>query len=396
MKNFYSILFLCLVSTFIFGQTQTTRELVWDSQTRQYIEYIPTAYNSENPTPVMFCLHGLGDDMQNFHNSLELNQWGETANWIIITPQALDAQIPIMGSLGNAWNSGAGAEGIPILGTVILNDNVDDAGFLMAILDSLENNLNINTDSVFFMGFSLGGFMSNRMAIEHGDRITAIASVSGTIGMAVKDQIPVAKVNTLHFHGTNDETIAYEDAGFPIGGTNYSTGLGAEQTVDYWKTHNQCGNEATHTFFPDEKEDGLTFERFLYKNESENIQTALIKANNGIHDWYYTPVNDIHYSIEIYKFFTNTMDFPTDIKNTTIESLNIYPNPASKEIWIEYLILKDKPVTKIEVFNIEGKLILTQPIRSGFGIEQIDVSNLSEGNYIIKLGEFSKKISVMK
>jgi hypothetical protein len=84
--------------------------------------------------------------------------------------------------------------------------------------------------------------------------------------------------------------------------------------------------------------------------------------------------------------------------NTVCENskIEIYPNPASKEIWIEYLILKDKPVTKIEVFNIEGKLILTQPIRSGFGIEQIDVSNLSEGNYIIKLGEFSKKISVMK
>ena len=393
MKKIYSFLFLCLVSTFVFGQTQTTRELVWDSQTRQYIEYIPTAYNSENPMPVMFCLHGLGDNMQNFFNNQHLNEWGEMANWIIITPQALDAQVPLVGSVGAAWNSGAGINmGMPI----IINENVDDSGFLMAILDSLENHLNINTDSVFFMGFSMGGFMSNRMAIEHGDRINAIASISGTIGIAVKDQIPVAKVNTLHFHGTNDETIAYEDAGFPIGGTNYSTGLGAEQTVDYWKNHNQCGNEAIHTFFPDEKEDGLTFERFLYKNESENIQTALIKANNGIHDWYYTPVNDIHYSIEIYKFFTNTMDFPTDIKNTTIESLNIYPNPASKEIWIEYLILKDKPVTKIEVFNIEGKLILTQPIRSGFGIEQIDVSNLSEGNYIIKLGEFSKKISVMK
>ncbi len=389
MKNFYSILFLCLVSTFVFGQVQTTRDLTWDSQARQYIEYIPTAYNSENPMPVMFCLHGLGDDMQNFHNSLELNQWGETANWIIITPQALDAQIPLMGSLGNAWNSGAGAEGIPILGTVILNDNVDDAGFLMAILDSLENNLNINTDSVFFMGFSLGGFMSNRMAIEHGDRITAIASVSGTIGMAVKDQIPVAKVNTLHFHGTNDETIAYEDAGFPIGGTNYSTGLGAEQTVDYWKTHNQCGNEATHTFFPDEKEDGLTFERFLYKNESENIQTALIKANNGIHDWYYTPVNDIHYSIEIYKFFTNTMDFPTDIKNTTIESLNIYPNPASDILFVS------QDVDEIAIFDVTGKLVLKE-----FNNNSINISALNSGLYIVKTisegKNYEHKIQIIK
>lgn len=76
--------------------------------------------------------------------------------------------------------------------------------------------------------------------------------------------------------------------------------------------------------------------------------------------------------------------------------IEVYPNPASKEIWIEYLILKDKPVSKIELFNIEGQLILTQPIRSGFGVEQVDISHLSEGNYIIKLGEFSKKISVIK
>lgn len=76
--------------------------------------------------------------------------------------------------------------------------------------------------------------------------------------------------------------------------------------------------------------------------------------------------------------------------------IEVYPNPASKEIWIEYIILKDKPVSKIEIFNIEGQLVLTQPIRSGFGVEQVDISALSEGNYIIKLGEFSKKISVIK
>jgi polyhydroxybutyrate depolymerase len=389
MKKIYSFLFLCLVSTFVFGQTQTTRELVWDSQTRQYIEYIPTAYNSENPMPVMFCLHGLGDNMQIFFNNQHLNEWGEMANWIIITPQALDAQIPMMGSVGTAWNSGAGAEGIPYLGTVILNEDVDDSGFLMAILDSLENHLNINTDSVFFMGFSMGGFMSNRMAIEHGDRINAIASISGTIGIAVKDQIPVAKVNTIHFHGTNDETIAYEDAGFPIGGTNYSTGLGAEQTVDYWKTHNQCGNEATHTFFPDEKEDGVTFERFLYKNEVDNINTALIKVNNGTHTWYSKPTNDIDYATEIYKFFTNTMDFPTDIKNTTIESLNIYPNPASDILFVS------QDVDEIAIFDVTGKLVLKE-----FNNNSINISALNSGLYIVKTisegKNYEHKIQIIK
>ena len=76
--------------------------------------------------------------------------------------------------------------------------------------------------------------------------------------------------------------------------------------------------------------------------------------------------------------------------------VEVYPTPASTEIWIEYLILENKPATKIEIFNIEGKLVLTQSIRNGFGVEQINITQLSEGNYILKLGEFTKQISVIK
>lgn len=389
MKKFCNFLFLCLFSKIIFGQVQTTRELIWDSKTREYIECMPTTYNSESPIPVMFCLHGLGDNMQNFHTVLQLNQWSESKKWIIITPQALDAQVPMIGSVGAAWNSGAGVEGVPYLGTVILNEDVDDSGFLMAILDSLENNYNINTDSIFFMGFSMGGFMSNRMAIEHGDRITAIASLNGTIGMAIKEKIPVAKINTIHFHGTNDETVTYENAGFPVGGTYYSTGLGAEQTVDYWKTHNQCSNDTIHTSFPDEKADGLTFERFLYKNEVENIQTAFIKANNGEHYWYYKPVNDIDYSTEIYKFFTNTMDFPSGITNTINTSFSIYPNPASD------FIFTNQDFAEVAIFDITGKLVLKE-----FNNNRIDISALNIGFYIVKINSegkiYEQKLQIIK
>lgn len=76
--------------------------------------------------------------------------------------------------------------------------------------------------------------------------------------------------------------------------------------------------------------------------------------------------------------------------------IEVYPSPASSEIWVEYLMVNDKPVSKIEVYNIEGKLLLSQSIRNKFGLERIDVSQLSEGNYILKLGEFTKQIGVIK
>jgi len=78
------------------------------------------------------------------------------------------------------------------------------------------------------------------------------------------------------------------------------------------------------------------------------------------------------------------------------DMIEVYPTPANNEIWIEYLILKESPVSKIDIYNIEGKLVLTQVIRNGFGVEQVNVSQLSEGNYILKIGEFTKQFSVIK
>ncbi|HOK38305.1 MAG: hypothetical protein WHW07_12115 [Bacteroidales bacterium] len=144
------------------------------------------------------------------------------------------ASEPLRGQIESAWNSVAGGES-PLIGYTILNENVDDSGFLMAILDFPENHFNIDTDSVFFIGFSMGGFMSHKMAIEHGDIITAIASVSGTIGTAIIGQTPQFKVNVLHFQGTDDSRVRYEDTFFNNGIGYYSVGTGAEQTVEAWR-----------------------------------------------------------------------------------------------------------------------------------------------------------------
>ncbi len=162
MKKSLVLIIVISLPVFSFNQ-QTLRSFEWDGVTRQYLEYVPQIYNPEHPAPVIFCLHGLGDNMNNF-TGVGFQQLSESTGWIVITPQALMASVPILGQIGTAWNSGAGGE-FPLIGYTILNENVDDSGFLMAILDSLENHFNIDTDSVFFMGFSMGGFMSHKMSI---------------------------------------------------------------------------------------------------------------------------------------------------------------------------------------------------------------------------------------
>jgi hypothetical protein len=74
----------------------------------------------------------------------------------------------------------------------------------------------------------------------------------------------------------------------------------------------------------------------------------------------------------------------------------VYPNPASNEVWIEYILLNDNPTNVIEILSLDGKTLIKQTIRNNYGIEQIDVSDLCAGNYLIKFASFSKQFSIVK
>jgi len=383
MKKIVLLIATLSIGLLVFAQ-QTTRTLNWDDTDREYLEYVPTSYTGDNPVPVVFCLHGLGDTMEAF-NGAGFNLIANETGWIVITPQALMSTI-LGYEFGTAWNSGAGAEDTPY-GTIILNDGVDDSGFLIAVLDSLENHFNINTDSVFFMGFSMGGFMSNKMAIEHGDRITAVASVSGTIGKFLTTE-PTNNINTLHIHGTADQTISFDNAEVNFGsGLIYSVGMGAEECVEYWRIYNNCDENPIVNMFPDTQEDGKTFQRYVFQNGDNNSHSAFIKVIEGDHDWYSTPQNDLDYTTEIYKFFTNTMDFSVGLENDISKTdINVYPNPAKNFVHIR---VGDTEQAALRVYDILGSVVKSEKLSND---NIVDIRDLPQGMYVFRIYSGSKTI----
>ncbi|MBR5983710.1 MAG: hypothetical protein IK025_08345, partial [Bacteroidales bacterium] len=303
MKKIFTIVVLTTMVLALNAQ-HVARTMEFEGTTRKYMEHIPATPNGS--MPVLFLLHGLGDNCNNFS---QLGFEYLAPNWIIITPEATNATISIMGysmNAGTAWAAGVGGENISYsginIGNINLNENVNDEGFILAILDSLENNFNVDTDSVFIAGFSMGGFMSNKMAVKHADRITAVASVSGTLGHFQPFE-PTGKINTMHIHGTSDEMISYANADFNFNGIAIPVGLGAEALVETWRDYNECSTEPAIYYYKDSKNDSLTFEQYTYKNNETNNKTVFIKVNNGIHTWYDGYNNDIDYNREIYNFF---------------------------------------------------------------------------------------------
>ena len=337
MKKFFTLLmtvFICL-SVYCQESTPTTKTMMWDGVQREYLEYVPASYDPSTPTPVIFGFHGVGKTMDYFFETSRFYRIADAHGWILITPQALNCQVRIGLSpinIGTTWGAGVSAT---LLGMHrVLNEDVDDCGWMLAILDTLVNTYNIDENAVFCTGVSMGGFMSNRMAIEHGDRIRAIASVNGTIGNELTSSTPVRHISTMHIHGTADDTISYANADFPIPyiNTSVSLGFGAEATVNYWRSFNQCAATSTHTAYPDSVADGKTFEQFLYEGGIDGTKTAFIKTTNGHHEWYYSPANDIDYATEIYNFFVSCMETTDTVPADTVPTdtvLTVVTSPVT-------------------------------------------------------------------
>lgn len=335
---------LLLLSGNLFSQQWQTAVLQHASGAREYSIYVPSNYNPQNPASLVLTLHGLGDNMTNFRN-IGFNILAETNNIIVVTPQAISD--PIIGS--TSWNSGAG------FSFYTPNSTVDDVGFISALIDKVKQTYSINPNKVFACGFSMGGFMTERLALVLNNKIKVFASVAGTFGNAI---LPVAAgtpgrpVSIAHFHGTSDGTIGY---------TNNTYGNSVDHMISYWKTNNQSVSTPVHTQLPDTANDGYTVDHYKYVSNSNNSVIELFKVNNAGHTWL-TAQNDISYTQKIWEFFNqNSSTLSVDETSSAID-FSMAPNPAAD--YVEFNFPSNSPdlssAVEIVINDLAGRTVLTQ------------------------------------
>ena len=350
-KRFFLLLFMIAMTT-AHAQVQYFE---WQGVQRQYLLKTPSQANET--VPIVYFLHGLGDNITRLDNEFHFQQIADEFGWMMVVPQALTQSGYTM------WNA------------ALTSSNIDDSGFLMALLDSLAAHHPVNLDSVFFTGFSMGGFMTHRMAIEHGDRITACAPVSGLITHAMASYDAVAPVRMLHIHGTSDPVVGYDGNSQYFGG---NLGLSVEAILTYWKNANHCTDDPTIDTLPDLKNDGLLFVRYTYEGDAE---LQHIKVIGGNHTWYLNEnQTDVSYFNVIHDFFTKGNGGYEGLSELESHRLHIWPNPTDGQCTIEI-----ETDTSVEVFNLKGQTMATYPLKKG--INQIDVSGFPNGMYFFKTSE---------
>ncbi|MCG8696461.1 MAG: T9SS type A sorting domain-containing protein [Bacteroidales bacterium] len=369
------ILTLIIVLQFtICGFTQWEKKKIkWDNKNREYLIHVPSHYNGKQKLAVVFTLHYLKGKAQWIYKN-EFSKVAENKNAIIISPQALNAKV-LFNDFGPCWNAGVGMYG------VYLNEGVRDFEMMMSILDDVIAKYNIDESKVYATGFSMGGYMVNRLAIQSKGRIKKIASVAGTVGNGIKFK-PTSPVSVLHFHGTKDPMVKY---------TNNDNGMDAEVMVNKWVSHNQCNTKAKKFTYRD-RGDNFTFERYDYRGGKQGTTVSFIKAINAKHVWLHKKNNDINYNHVIWDFFfgdkKKSSVAPNNFANATNESsLNLYPNPARNALNVDYTLNCDEKVV-IMAFNSLGQKVFTKnygDLSEGRHHITVNVENYESGLYTFVL-----------
>ncbi|WP_419803183.1 alpha/beta hydrolase family esterase [Mucilaginibacter sp.] len=137
-----------------------------NNQTRSYLYYIPKKLS---PKPALIiALHGTGmnaDKMRQW-TAYEFDQLADQKGFAVIYPN---------GYKGN-WNDCRSDAPFPAK-----KENIDDVGFIRSLIENFSKDYGIDPGKVYVFGFSNGGQMALRLAMEVPNLVAAVSAVSANL-----------------------------------------------------------------------------------------------------------------------------------------------------------------------------------------------------------------------
>lgn len=326
-----------------------------DGLYRKFRLYVPSIYNPSNQVPLILNLHGYTSNSAQQQAYANFMPIADTANFIVVSP---DGTAPFGSPF---WNAGFSSSA------------VNDVQFLSNLIDSVKATYNINLNRVYSCGMSNGGIMSYYLACNLPNRITAIASVTGTMLKAWSNCAPNRPFPVMQIHGTADATVPY---------AGNSTFEAIDTVVKKWQVYNSCSTTPiTFSVANINLLDNSTAVRYLYNNGQSNSTVELFKVANGSHSWPGgAPViantnQDFSASVEIWRFFRQyqlnqflTINYIHEQNNN---HYYFWPNPTTG-------LINLKTTGYSEIYDSFGNLILKQEGST------IDISKLPSSIYFLK------------
>ncbi|MBT8305724.1 MAG: prolyl oligopeptidase family serine peptidase [Maribacter sp.] len=255
------------------SKSDTTHTLNFGSYERSYIVHLPPAAKIQQPIPLLFHIHGGGGTAKGTPGLTfgRFNELADRDGFIVVYPNAI----------AKNWNDGRSLEGVKAW-----KENIDDVGFITAILDELKQKYPIDTSRIFTTGMSNGGFMSSRLLCDRADIFRGGAILTASLS---SDYIPKCTpenpVAVMVMNGTDDPLVPYDGGQIKVFRKTRGEIVSTDEIMDFWKEKNGCLLKKDTVELPDKDADGTTVSIEEYTNCEDQGALVLYRINGGGHTW---------------------------------------------------------------------------------------------------------------
>jgi polyhydroxybutyrate depolymerase len=233
---------------------------------RTYSLYVPASLQPGVPVALVVALHGGGGNAANLERTVGLDAIAEREGFLVVYPDGSGRLDEIL----LTWNAGNCCG-------YALDEQVDDVGFVRALVEQLSGMYAIDPKQVYATGMSNGGMMSYRLACEAADLFAAVAPVAGALNVA--DCEPAKPVSVLAIHGTGDQHVLFE-GGAPIvkADVHERVDRSVHYAMTFWAAFDGCSLEP-------QAEQGGTVIHESYSGCQPGLSVELLAVEGGGHAW---------------------------------------------------------------------------------------------------------------
>ena len=197
-----------------------SRQITHGPLQRRYLVHLPRSFDNTKRFPVVLVFHGISGSPEIMRQLTRMNEVADRDGFLVVYPEGI----------GKSWNAGGCC-------AEAAHSEADDVGFVSGLLEDLEKIYPVDSSRIYAAGLDNGGMMAYRLARELSRRITAVASVGGTMGADLPR--PQRPVPVLEMDALTDRKVPFQ-GGTGAEGLLAGEYLSVPETIQWWIKTNYC------------------------------------------------------------------------------------------------------------------------------------------------------------
>ena len=236
---------------------------------RIYMTYVPRGLAKGAPRVVV--MHGSGENASRIRaeTGYGFDRLADEHGFAVVYPDAYTFDWNDCGKVGDFSVNGV---------------NIDDVEFLVALVDKLITEIDVDRSRVFATGVSAGGFMSIRLALEAPSRFRAVAAVAANMPTPENSKCKPVEQGTsvMIMNGTKDPLVPFNGGEVNLLGLFYKGGnvRSSRDSGQYFADLNHIGGAPETLQTP--LADKVSVEQVLWRNGSR-AEVELVAIHGGGH-----------------------------------------------------------------------------------------------------------------